>query len=809
MQKDKAKSVKKEKDLPIYLYKKGENFKAQNMFGAHFTTKDGVDGVNFCVWAPNALSISIVGTFNEWDNVANLMDECESGIFECFIPGVNEYDAYKYCIETPMGDFIYKSDPYAFHTETRPSNASKVYNLSGYEWNDADYMKKTAVQNPLDKPMNIYELHMGSWKIHEDGQPYSYRDLADAVVPYLLDMNYTHIELMPVTEYPYDGSWGYQVSGYFAPTSRYGTPHDFKYFVDTCHKAGISVIMDWVPAHFPKDAFGLYKFDGTPCYEDKIPARAEHKEWGTMVFDFGNNEVQSFLISSALFWIEEYHIDGIRVDAVASMLYLDYNRQGGEWLPNIHGDNKNLEAIAFLQKLNKEILTRHPNALMIAEESTAFPLVTYPSEDGGLGFNFKWNMGWMNDMLSYISTDPLFRSGNHNKVTFSFVYAFSENFLLPVSHDEVVHGKGSLINKMPGDYEQKFANLRTFFGYMMAHPGKKLMFMGQEFAQFVEWSEYKQLDWMLLDFDKHRQLQNFVRSLNKFYLDTPAMWQDDFTWDGFSWIVANDDKQSVIAFIRRDKKGKEIIAICNFTPVEHGDYRIGVPRAGIYREIFNSDAQEFGGTGISNAAIRSKKGKLHEMENTISVHVPPLSVVYLDTPEKKASKPAVKSKAKTSTKTAAKKSTIKAEAKPAAKAKSEEKAAAPKAAKAKTGTKTTAAKPAPKTAAPKTAAVKPVEKTAAPKTTAAKPVEKPPVTKAPETKSAAQAKPAAKAKAEEKAAAPKAAKAKTSTKTTAKTTAPKTTAAKPTTKTAAPKTTAAKSVEKTTATKPTAKNSKK
>ncbi len=621
-------------NLPVYLYKKGENFEAHHFFGAHFEKRGNEHGVRFCVWAPNAKSVSVIGGFNNWNEKANIMQsEDENGIFECFIQDVKQYDAYKYCVETQSGEFVHKADPYAFHTQTRPENASKVYDLSGYVWGDDAWVKKAVAQNPLSVPMNIYELHVGSWRLHDDGEPYSYRDLAAVLIPYLCDMNYTHVELMPITEYPFDGSWGYQVSGYFAPTSRFGTPHDFKYFVDECHKAGLYVIMDWVPSHFPKDEFGLYKFDGTLCYEDKIIPRSEHKEWGTMVFDFGQNEVQCFLISSALFWLSEYHIDGLRVDAVASMLYLDYNRQDGEWLPNIYGDNKNLEAIAFLQKLNKQVFARFPNALMIAEESTAFPLVTYPVDDGGLGFNFKWNMGWMNDMLSYISTDPLFRKGNHSKVTFSFFYAFSENFLLPISHDEVVHGKCSLINKMPGDYEQKFANMRTFFGYMMSHPGKKLMFMGQEFAQFAEWSEYRQLDWALLDFDKHKQMQNYVRALNTFYKETKALWQEDFTWDGFQWIVPDDDSQSIIIFIRRDKSGKEIISICNFTPVAHSDYKFGVPRQGSYNVIFNSDEEKYGGSGSKIKAMRSKKGSLHNFEHQISISIPPLSVLYLSTPE--------------------------------------------------------------------------------------------------------------------------------------------------------------------------------
>ncbi len=623
-------------ELPVYLFKQGNNYECQRFFGAHFTTVGETEGVMFHVWAPRAKAVSVVGDFNSWVPSATPMKNLdpEGGIWECFVPGLQQYDIYKYCVTTPSDELVFKADPYAFHTETRPANCSKVYELEGcYKWTDAAWQKRAAAQSPLDKPMNIYEMHAGSWRTYPDGNPYSYRELAGELVPYLTEMGYTHVELLPLMEYPFDGSWGYQVSGYFAPTSRYGTPADFKAFVDACHRAGIGVIMDWVPAHFPKDEFGLYRFDGTNCYEDQNPLRAEHREWGTMVFDFGRPEVCSFLISSALFWLKEYHIDGLRVDAVASMLYLDYNRRDGEWQPNIHGDNKNLEAIWFLQKLNSAVSERCPGAMMIAEESTAWPLVSHPVSEGGLGFHFKWNMGWMNDMLSYMSTDPLFRAGNHNKVTFSFFYAFSENFVLPISHDEVVHGKCSLINKMPGDYEQKFAGLRTFYGYMMAHPGKKLLFMGQEFAQFIEWNENQQLDWMLLDYDRHAQMQSFVRGLNHLYLDTPALWEDDFTWDGFQWIVADDSSQSIVVFLRRDKKGNEIIAVCNFAPVLRPDYKFGVPRAGQYAELINSDDEAFGGGGVHNEPVRAVKEPMHGFEYSISLRIPPMSAMLLRAPK--------------------------------------------------------------------------------------------------------------------------------------------------------------------------------
>lgn len=627
-----TKTTKKhsENDVPLYLFHEGSNSNAYEYFGSHRKNKNTVV---FRVWAPDAKNVSVTGDFNDWSETENPMKLLKNsgGVWEAEIKNIKPYDMYKYCITAADGRTLMKCDPYGFHMETRPGTATKYYEIDDcYEWHDEKWVEGRNGKNIYESPVNIYEIHAGSWKQYDDGNFYSYRALADALVPYVKKMGYTHIEFMPLTEYPFDGSWGYQVTGYFAATSRYGEPKDLMYLVDKCHENGIGVILDWVPAHFPKDANGLYEFDGGPLYEYSDPRKGEHYGWGTRVFDFGKNEVRSFLMSSASFWLKKYHLDGIRIDAVASMLYLDYDRKDGEWVPNKNGGNENLEAVEFLQKLNENIFRDFPYAMMIAEESTSWPMVTKPVFSGGLGFNFKWNMGWMNDILRYFSLDGFFRKYNHDCITFSMFYAFSENFVLPISHDEVVHGKKSLIDKMPGSYDEKFAGVRAFLGYMMAHPGKKLMFMGQEFGQFIEWNYEKGLDWLLLDYPKHRAMQNYFKKINEFYKANPAFWQIDYSWEGFSWISSDDKDNSVIAFRRIDEKGKEIIVVCNFTNVERCDYRIGIPKKGAYKIVFNSDDVDFGGEGKGNKGkLKTESINMHGFEQSISLDLPPMSAIYI------------------------------------------------------------------------------------------------------------------------------------------------------------------------------------
>ena len=610
------------------LFYSGRDCRAFDYMGAHPFVQDGEQGYLFRVYAPEAEKVSVMGEFNDWNRNADYMTRDEQGIWEKFIPNIPEYAAYKYSVWAKSGDVFDKSDPYGFHFETRPGNATKAYDLDGYEWGDASWLDWRKKHLPYSNPVNIYECHLGSWKMHEDGNFYSYRQLADELVPYVKEMGYTHIEFMPLTEYPFDGSWGYQVIGYFAATSRYGTPKDLMYLIDKAHQAGLGIIMDWVPAHFPKDGCGLVEFDGSHLYEYADPLKMEHKEWGTRVFDYGKVSTRNLLFSSAMFWIEKFHMDGLRVDAVASMLYLDYNRQG-EWRPNVHGGRENLEAVDFLRLLNEYILTDHPDVMMIAEESTAWPMVTKPGYDGGLGFNFKWNMGWMNDMLCYCSADPFFRKDMHDKITFSFMYAFSENYILPLSHDEVVHGKCSLISKMPPPYENQFGGLRALYGYMAAHPGKKMLFMGGEFAQFSEWAYQRGLDWMLLDYPAHRQMQAYVKALNHFYLATPQLWEQDTDWRGFEWISHEDNRNNIIAFRRVAKDGSDIVVVVNFSPEEQQEYRVGVPITGTYAEIFTSDKTEFGGSGMTNGKLKTENKPMHGQEQSIVLKIPRFGVLFL------------------------------------------------------------------------------------------------------------------------------------------------------------------------------------
>ena len=620
-------------EFDLYLFHQGTNYHAQEMLGAHFIERDGRRGVRFAVWAPNAKSVSVVGGFNDWDANAQPMQRIRDGeIWETFVEGLGEGEIYKYAIEPQWGGpRIMKADPYGFYAEKKPQTASRTYDLNHYEWKDAAWQERKTRESSYERPMLTYEVHAGSWRRTLEGEYLSYRDMADQLIGYVKEMHYTHIEFMPLCEHPYDGSWGYQATGYFAVTSRYGTPDDFRYLVDTAHANGIGIIMDWVPGHFCKDEQGLRHFDGRNLYESDNEQRAENWEWGTTNFDYGRTEVQSFLISNALFWFEEFHIDGLRIDAVANMLYLNYGRKDGEWQPNKYGDTGNLEAMEFLKKLNETIFKYHPQALMIAEESTSWPLISKPVYMGGMGFNYKWNMGWMNDMLDYVSLDPIYRKWNQDKLTFSLMYAFSENFVLPLSHDEVVHGKCSLISKMPGDYWQKFAGLRGFFGYWLAHPGKKLLFMGGEFGQFIEWNFDDSLDWHLVEqYPMHTKMLAYSKALNKFYVENKALWQVDFDWNGFQWIDCNDNENSIVALVRRaDERSDFIVCVHNFTPEVRRGYRIGVPTKGTYVEVFNSDLEEYGGSGVMNAGdIVSEDYAFHGRDQSIVITVPPLAATF-------------------------------------------------------------------------------------------------------------------------------------------------------------------------------------
>ena len=623
-------------ELNTYLFHEGTAISAYEYMGAHAVTHDGVDGYMFRVWAPRAEAVSVVGDFNSWNDAAHPMRKITGGIWERFVPGGRTYDAYKFAVTGADGVRRLKADPYAFHAETRPGTASKLYTIDGYQWGDGAWREQRRGTPIYTAPLNIYEVHLGSWKRRENGDFIDYRSLAKELAPYVKDMGFNFIELLPVTEYPYDPSWGYQCTGYYAPTSRYGTPEDFMFFVDYMHQNGVGIILDWVPSHFCKDAHGLYEFDGSPCYEYADPRKGEHASWGTRVFDYGRKEVKSFLLSSAAFWLREYHIDGIRVDAVASMLYLDYDRRDGEWLPNQNGGKENLEAIEFLQELNKTAFTVNPDVLMVAEESTAWPLVTKPADVigpngiGGLGFNLKWNMGWMNDMCHYLKMDPWFRQGNHKDITFSLFYAFSENYVLPLSHDEVVHMKGSVQGKMPGDEWQKLAGVRGFYGYTMAHPGKKLSFMGVELGTEQEWHFEDQLDWGVLNREGNRQLHQYIKDINHFYLSASELWEDDFSWEGFQWLVPDDNQNNVVVFLRRDKAGHELVCAINFNPNTYEDYRFGCPPVREYVEVFNSDETKYGGTGAVNAApCKVSWTPSHGKESSVSIRIPPFGAVFL------------------------------------------------------------------------------------------------------------------------------------------------------------------------------------
>jgi 1,4-alpha-glucan branching enzyme len=621
-------------EFDLHLHSEGTQYESYRTMGAHLVECEGVAGVRFAVWAPNAEVMSVVGDFNDWDERRNPMRLRTAGIWEFFMPGAEAGMNYKYSVRSRVRGYRQqKADPYGFATEVPPKSASVVCDIASYQWGDGEWMDSRAKKDSLTAPLSIYEVHLGSWLRGPSNSFLTYAELADKLVDYAKRMGYTHLELLPVMEHPFSGSWGYQVTGYYAPTSRFGTPQDFMYFVDRCHRAGIGVIVDWVPGHFPKDAHGLAYFDGTALYEHADPRKGEHREWGTLIFNYGRNEVRTFLISNALFWLKVYHIDGLRVDAVASMLYLDYARQAGEWIPNIYGGNENLEAVDFLRRFN-ELAHQVPGAITIAEESTSFTGVSRPVYLNGLGFTMKWNMGWMHDMLNYFEKDPIHRKFHHNNITFSMIYAFTENFVLPISHDEVVHGKRSLLNKMPGDMWQKFASVRTFLSYMYGHPGKKLLFMGSEIGNWDEWNHDRSLPWELLHFEFHRKLQVFVRELNHLYQSHPAFYEVDYHWAGFEWVDFRDVDGSTISFLRRPHSAKPfLLFVCNFTPVPRRNYRVGVPDPGYYREIFNSDSEMFGGSNVGNAGGRmSEPISYNNHYHSLSITLPPLAVTIFESP---------------------------------------------------------------------------------------------------------------------------------------------------------------------------------
>jgi 1,4-alpha-glucan branching enzyme len=614
----------------LEVFHTGDSVRAYDFLGAHLVNRNDKNGVVFRVWAPTARSVSVAGDFNNWNNEANYMYNIGYGVWEVFVEGVKEFCTYKYCIESEYGDRLMKADPYAFHAQTRPGQASVVYDIESYSWNDSEWFNKRKENNISSSPMNIYEIHAGSWRKYPDGNFFNYQKLADELIPYLKEMHYTHVQLMPIMEHPYDGSWGFQTTGYYAPTSRYGTPSDFMAFVDKLHGEGIGVILDWVPSNFPTDDFGLARFDGSPLYESNDPKTSKRDSWGTCLFNYARFEVTSFLVSCAMFWLDKYHIDGLRIGALSSMLYLDYGKTDGEWEPNKFGGKENLDAVDFVKRLNTAVHMYHPDVMMFAEENTSWPKLTHKIEDGGLGFDFKWNMGWMNDMLHYMSLNSMWRPFNHDSLTFSFYYAFSEKFLLPISHDEVSHGKGSLIKQMPGKYDEQFAGVRAFITYMYAHPGKKLVFMGTEIGQFDEWNHEEAIQWDLLEFEKHKKLRTFFKELNKFYLDCKPLYELDTVWKGFDWIHHDDYTNSVIAFKRTDKNGDEIVSVCNFQPIRRDEYCIGVPKYGLYDEVFNSDEERFGGSGVVNGNnIKTEVMKIHGFDQGLSLTLPPLSVIYL------------------------------------------------------------------------------------------------------------------------------------------------------------------------------------